>query len=331
VNARRRAAAVLAAFSLAAMACGGSLDAGRDRSHGLLPVDERNPVIIDNDWWKDNWLGEYAMLLANNGGPPLAGIIISNTAYWPDVSANASGWTNLVTAARSSGLENIPDVTVSVGAALARPADGRIDSTTPNRSAGARLIVDVSRQLSLPWRPVVVLGGAPLTNLADAYLIDHSVVDRVVVVAALGEYAAPKGTMNGPNGDLDPWADWIVAQRFRYVQVSAYYGQTGDVTAAQVPDLPHNALGTWMADKLPDLFTIPNASDQIALLSVGLPAFAVAVQRASPDTSVPFDPMQGPPLVPDPNGNAWIVTQIAAPLAAARLWQVLLDPHTFGS
>jgi hypothetical protein len=331
VNARRRAAAVLAACSFAAVACGGSLDAGRDRSHGLLPVDERNPVIIDNDWWKDNWLGEYAALMANSGGPPLAGIIISNTEYWPDVNANVSGWTNLVTAAQSSGLANIPDVTVSVGAPLARPADGKIDSTTPNRSAGARLIVDLSRQLSLPWRPVVVLGGAPLTNLADAYLIDHSVVDRVVVVAALGEYAAPKGTMNGPNGDLDPWADWIVAQRFRYVQVSAYYDQTGDVTPTQVPDLPKNALGTWMADKLPDLFTIPNASDQIALLSVGLPAFAVAVQRASPDTSVAFDAMQGPPLVPDPNGNAWIVTQIAAPLAAARLWQMLLDPHTFGS
>jgi hypothetical protein len=331
VNARRRAVALLAALALAPAGCGGALDAGRDRSHGLLPVDERNPVIIDNDWWKDNWLGEYAVLLANSGGPPLAGIIISNTQYWPDVNANASGWTNLVTAARSSGLKNVPDVTVSVGAPLVRPADGQIDSTTPNRSAGARLIVDLSRQLSLPWRPVVVLGGAPLTNLADAYLIDHSVVDRVVVVAALGEYASPQGAMNGPNGDLDSWSDWIVAQRFRYVQVSAYYDQTGDVTAAQVADLPGNALGTWMADKLPDLFTIPNASDQIAVLSVGLPTFAVSVHRASPDTSVAFDAMQGPPLVPDPNGNAWIVTQIAAPLAAARLWQMLLAPHTFGS
>jgi hypothetical protein len=331
VSAPGRSVAFCAALALAAAACGGTLDAGRDVSHGLLPVDERNPVIIDNDWWKDNWLGEYAMLLANTGGPPLAGIIVSNTPYWPDVNANVSGWTNLVTAATSSGLKNIPDVTVSVGAPLVRPADGRIDSTTPNRSAGAHLIVDLSRRLSLPWRPVVVLGGGPLTNLADAYLIDHSVVDRVVVVAALGEYAAPNGTMNGPNGDLDPWADWIVAQRFRYVQVSAYYDQTGDVTAAQLPDLPDNPLGSWMSDKLPDLFTIPNASDQIAVLSVGLPTFAVTVQRASPDTSVAFDAMQGPPLRPDPNGNAWIVTQIAAPLAAARLWQMLLDPRTFGS
>jgi hypothetical protein len=39
---------------------------------------------------------------------------------------------------------------------------------------------------------------------------------------------------------------------------------------------------------------------------------------------------QGPPLAPAENGNVWLVTQIAAPLAAARLWQLLLDPHTYG-
>ena len=86
-----------------------------------------------------------------------------------------------------------------------------------------------------------------------------------------------------------------------------------------------------MADKQPDIFAIPQASDQIAVLSVALPTFAVAVQRASPDTSVAFDSMQGPPLRPDDAGNAWIVTQIAAPLAASRLWEMLLDPRTYGS
>ena len=72
-----------------------------------------------------------------------------------------------------------------------------------------------------------------MTDIADAYLIDPSVVDRVVVVAALGTYTAPNGAMNPPNGELDPWADWIVAQVFQYIQVSAFYDQTGDVTAAE--------------------------------------------------------------------------------------------------
>ena len=79
-----------------------------------------------------------------------------------------------------------------------------------------------------------MLAGAPLTDVADAYLVDHSVVDRVVVVAALGELAGPNGIMSGPNGDLDAWAGWIVAQQYRYVQVSAYYDQTGDVLDADL-------------------------------------------------------------------------------------------------
>lgn len=322
-----QAIGVCLASILAGAHCGGTLDAGGNRPHGLLPVDERNPVIIDNDQWTDNWVGEYAVLLANSGGPPLAGIVIGGSSYWPDVEANATGWTNLLAAARSSGLRNLPDVTRSMGAPLSRPPDGQIDSTIANRSAGAQLIVDLSRRLSLSWRPVVVLAGTQLTNVADAYLIDPSVVDRVVVVAALGSFAAPNAVMGGPNGELDPWAGWIVAQRFRYVQVSAFYDQTGDVAEAELANLPQNSLGAWMAAKQPDLFKIPTASDQVAVLAVGLPKFTVAVQRASPDVSLGFDPSRGPVLVPHADGNAWVVTQITAPLAASRLWQMLLEGH----
>jgi hypothetical protein len=210
-----------------------------------------------------------------------------------------------------------------------RPANGQIDATTPNNAAGAQLIVDLSRQFATPTRPLVVISCVPLTNLADAYLIDHSVVDRVVAVAALGELGSPNTTMNGPNGDLDAWSDWIVAQKYRYVQVSAYYDQSGDVMPNDLPRLPKNALGDWMRDKQPKLYTIPQASDQIAVLSVALSKFAVEVHRASPDTSVAYDDMEGPPLKPDDAGNAWVVTQIDSTLAATRLWELLLDPATF--
>jgi hypothetical protein len=329
---RRSAVALCLGLGLgwASAGCGGTLDAGHDVPHGLLPVDERNPVIIENDGWSDNWSGEYAVLLANAGGPPLAGIIVNGTRYWPDLNANASGWNRLITAARSSGLKQIPEVTPSAGAPLVRPPDGQIEMTTANNSAGAKLIVETSLRLSLPSRPVVLLVNTPLTDVADAFLLDHSVVDRVVVLAALGSYASPNGFMNGPNGDLDPWADWIVAQRFRYVQISAYYDQTGDVTSSQLVNLPQNPLGVWMAGKQPKIFNIATASDQVAVLAVGLPTFAVAVQRAAPDTSAAFQTTQGPALLPASDGNAWVVGQIAAPLAATHLWQLLLDPRTYG-
>lgn len=315
--------------ALSVAACSELLDAGFDQSHGLLPVDERNPVIVYEDDWSGDWLGEYAVLLANTGGPPLVGIIVNASKIWGDLSINASGWNDLVNAARSSGLANIPDVTASAGAPFSMPADGNIDSTVPNNSAGAQLIVTLSRQLSQPDRPIVIVSGTSLTDVADAYLIDPTVVDRVVVVAALGGTTTSGASMDAPNGDMDPWADWIVAERFRYVQVSTYYDQTGDVTTAEIPSLPSNAIGTRIANKQPNIIAVPQASDQVALLAMGLPGFTTGVQRVSPDTSAAFDPTQGPPLVSDPSGNAWVVTQIASPLAGSRLWQMLLAPQTF--
>jgi hypothetical protein len=93
---------------------------------------------------------------------------------------------------------------------------------------------------------------------------------------------------------------------------------------ADLTRLPRNSHGDWMRDKQPGIYRIPQASDQIAILAVALPKFVTAVQRAAPDTSVPYDDMQGPPLRPDTDGNAWVVTRIDAPLAATRLWEMLL-------
>ena len=326
----RRLSALLAALVACATAsCGGKLDAGRNAPHGPLPVDERNPVIIENDTVNDNWMGEYSLLLANEGALSIAGIIVCSSNYWPDLNSNVMGWTKLVDAARGSGLGNIPDLTVSAGAPLVAPSDGQIDSTVPNHSVGAQRIIDLSRQLSLPSRPVVVLVGTQLTDLADAYLVDHTVVDRVVVVAALGSLMAPKALMTGPNGDLDPWADWIVAHRFKYIQVTAFYDQTQDVKASDLGNLPQNQLGDWIAQKQPGISPLPQAGDQVTVLTMGLPQFATLVQRVSPDPSAKFGSPkgQGPPLVPDDTGNAWVVTKIAAPLAASRFWQMLLEPH----
>ncbi|HXK18469.1 MAG TPA: hypothetical protein VNG33_11735, partial [Polyangiaceae bacterium] len=43
--------------------CGANLDAGTDTPHGALPVDERSAIVVVNDGARDNWQGEYAVLL----------------------------------------------------------------------------------------------------------------------------------------------------------------------------------------------------------------------------------------------------------------------------
>ena len=189
---------VALALAVVAMSCTESRDLGSSVPHGRLPVDERNPILLLNDGPDDNWQGEYAVLLANSGGPALAGIVVNTSPGWQDLDANIAGWRGLVAAARASGLRDIPDPTASIGPALARPASGQIDDTAPNRSEGARLIVETSARLSLSYRPLVVVTGGRLTDVADAYLVDPTVTDRVVVVSSLGTTTASGGAMAAP-------------------------------------------------------------------------------------------------------------------------------------
>jgi hypothetical protein len=312
------------ATAIVAAGCSETLDAGHNAPGGILPVDQRNPIILLNDGAYDNWSGEYAILLAKGGGSPLAGIIVNENADWPDIQTNVGGYRDLVAAARASGFQNLPDPIASIGAPLVMPASGTIDDTPPNRSEGALLIIKTANELGLPYRPLVIATGGALTDVADAYLVDHTVTERVVVVSSLGSATTTGGGMGSPNGNGDPWADFIVASRFRYVQVSAWYDQLTDVTAANVADLPNNALGAWIASKQPNLWQWSPASDQVSVLAVGVPSFATAIERVSPAGTVDGGATAGPDLAASQSGSGWLVTGCNGIAATTRFWEILL-------
>jgi hypothetical protein len=315
----------------AATGCQGVLDAGHDLGRApLLPVGPENPVILLNDGPRDNWQGEYASLLSQRGGPPLAGIVISTGGMWMDLDSNVAGWQGLVTAAKASGLDRVPDPIRSASQPLQRPTDGNVDSTTPNDSEGARFIVETALRLATVERPLVVATGGRLTDIADAYLLDRTVADRVVVVASLGTGFAEGeaiARMGVPNGEMDTWADSVVAEKFRYVQVSAYYEQAADLPVDRLDELPENALGDWMRAKQPDIFGTPLAADQVSVLALGVSTFARSAVRLSPSG------WEGDivTLAPDDGGRVWLVTESDGPAATARVWDLLRDPATFSN
>ncbi len=323
---RRRCFIALAA-ALVAGGCTSTLDAGHDTPYGRLPVDQRNPVIIMNDGAYDNWFGEYAVLLANGGGAPLIGVIVDKNSAWSDIQTNVNGYHDLLDAARNSGLDVQVDPTTSLGAPLAMPASGAIADTQPNRSEGARLIIEASKKYAQPYRPVVVATGGALTDVADAYLVDPTVTDRVVVVSSLGSVTDSGGAMGNPNGDGDPWADVIVTSKFRYVQVSAWYDQLKDVQSSDLSRLPSNPLGAWIAAKQPNLWQWSPASDQVAVIAAGLPAFVTAVERVSPTSAVDAGASNGPNLAPSPGSGGWLVTGCDGTVATKAFWNVLLSTH----
>ena len=311
---------------LALVACGGgSLDAGAD-VHKVLPIDGRNPVLLCNDGAYDNWQGEYAALMASSGILSLAGIIINTSPVWTGLSDNMAGWRQMVVAARQSGLRNIPDPIGSTGAMLVRPSDGKIDSTVPNRSEGATLIVKESKSLSHPYRPLVVVTGARLTDVADAYLMDPTVADRIVVLAWLGTTTKDGSEMGRPNGEMDTWADVIVAQRLNYIQISLPYDQMTDVSTTLLSQLPVNAFTTWMRSKQPQIVNNPQAADHVAIAAVGIPSLVATVSKVAQQGT---DSNNLPTLSTDDSGRVLLVSQITGALVAARFWEMLFAPGTF--
>jgi hypothetical protein len=313
------------ALVLVTVGCAEARNLGTSSPHGRLPVDERSPIMLVNDGAYDNWQGEYAILLGNSGGPGLAAIIVNTSPGRRDIDANIAGWRAMVTAARASGLRGIPDPTASIGPELIRPASGQIDDTVANRSEGAHLIVDASMRLSLPYRPLVIVTGGRLTDIADAYLVDRTVTERVVVVSSLGTVTASGGAMAAPNGEMDPWADAIVTARFPFVQVSAFYGQTADVSPMRLADLPANPFGAWIAAKQPMVWNLPEAADQVAVMAVAVPSFVTAIEHVSAVGSVGPNASAGPDLMTDPNGTAWLVRASESGPATERFWKALLD------
>jgi hypothetical protein len=318
-----------AVLSLGIVACSSTLDAGRDKLRGLVPVDNRSPVVLCNDGPKDNWQGEYAIQFASAGELSLAGIVISDSPFWSNLDDNMAGWKRMVAAARESGIRNLPEPLRSTGPVLVRPSDETIDSTAPNHSEGAQFIVDASKRLSSPSRPLAVVNGGRLTDLADAYLIDHTVPERVVVVAALGTASTDGAEMGIPNGELDTWADIIVAQKFRYVQVNAYYRQADDVTDNLASRLPANAFTSWIQSKKDTVYADdPLTSDQVAVLAVAIPSYVSAVVRVAQRGTTATD---YPALQNDADGPVWLVTKADSGLGTARFQEILLDRAASGS
>jgi hypothetical protein len=315
-------------LSLLVASCNESFNAGASKHEGLLPVDGRNPVLLINDSVYENWMGEYALLLANSGVLNLDGIIVTAGGNNKDIGANYAGWRDMVEAARTAGMRNIPELTTSTNDVLKRPSSGVIEETPFRYSSGAELIVEESKRLYLPYRPVVVVAGSPLTDVAIAYLQDNSVAERIWVVASVGNLTSSGSgaDMGRPNGEMDSWASTIVASKFHYIQVSARYDSQDEFPDGQPQNLPDNAFVRWIANKQSRIWKgNPEASDQVSIAAVAIPDFVTAYMHVSLDTTA--DAGGGGPVLQqsDTAGRLILVDKISENAAVNRFWQMLRD------
>jgi hypothetical protein len=306
-------------------ACGGQLDAGYDTPHGELPVDERSAMVVINDGARDNWQGEYAALLAASGRIRLVGMVVNASAEYAMLDVNVTGYRQMIAAARESEMRHLPDPTASVAPSLARPASGLAQDTLPNRSEGARLLVQAAKQWGTVAHPLTIATGGALTDVADAWLLDPTLAERAVVVASLGRTEKSGASTGEPNGNRDPWSTFIVMTQLRFVQVNGYYDQLADVPESRVSELPANAFGAWMAQKRTDILALIHACDQVSVLAAALPWFAQDVTRTRLASGTGSSTL----VDSDPAGPLWHVAQVDSDRAREELWSLLGDPRTY--
>ena len=216
-----------------------------------LPYSASNPVIYDNDAVTDVYTDEYLMALASLGEIQLKGMLSSSSIApenrWvseSDAESNVNERQKVVAAARASGFRNIPDPVRGPKGQLNRPASGQIQDTRPNGSEGSWLIVREARKASAELPLVVVMGG-PLTAAADAYLLDPSIADKVIVAWL----CIRNNDMGQYNGWADGWAAYIVLQKLRLVQFGDVRAPL--VTKAQLLTLPESPLRDYMYQSYP--------------------------------------------------------------------------------
>lgn len=284
----------------------------------------RNPIVYDNDDHRDVYTDEYLLALASAGEITLAGIITTYTHNLAEYAEFVAGRREIVAKARRSGMKNLPDPVSGPDRALVRPADGKPESTAAIDTPGSRLIVQHARAASAEL-PLVIVCGGPLTAVADGYLLDPSIGERVIVAALL---ASPEG-LYGWNCGIDLWAAEIVAARLRLV---VFPESTNTETAARVPKsaltaLPENELREWMIAKQhpTNLGPWDRDADGQPAVAIMRNDYARAVRRVS------LDGYDGEVrrFGDDPDGTVTVVTDADADIATEEFFRALTNPAAY--
>ncbi len=178
--------------------------------------------IVDNDIMDDTQTLEIALAAGSSGLMDLRAILISRWVpyenRWNAVVQQA--WAAMIrTAAIKDGFANVPPnyPGVPLGTTFDQriPASRRIEDTAPFKSPAAYKIVEEARNCTAR-NPLIVIVGGRATCIADAYLIDPAIADKVIVAQYL-DYVGGDGRLRGYNIQEDVWAANIVLKNFRVV------------------------------------------------------------------------------------------------------------------
>ena len=345
---------LIAACVLTASCKGELAQPAADAPVALL-VDAAQPVIYDNDGVIESGYNDpFVMALASAGRITLRGMVSTGSyeeakrnppfSPLPDhVLVAERQW--LIDVARRSGMRHIPDVTAgpSLSFESRRPPSGRIDDTVPFGSDAARLIVNEAR-LASAARPLIVLMGGQPTAVVDAYLLDPSIANDMLVLWQVGHKRADGDLESGTfNAAVDPWGTYIAFERLRIVAFP--YSNDGDYTNDAKPwtpkgrlqQLPDTELRQVMMDAYLDrgegnIDDFSYAYDADPIVALIRPDYIQQTKRMSFHRWAPnyWNPGASLPYFKDAPSGAEVAWSTSQAVATEQWWASMTDPLAWG-
>ncbi len=314
-----------------------------------VPFDQTNPVIYDNDGGLESgFTDEYIMALASAGVISLRGIISTGTngeqpPYVPRTENDIIfERVDLVAKARRSGLRNIPDVSPGPGVSMTarRPASGIIEGTPPYGSKGGWLIVNEARKAT-PAKPLVVVMGGQGSALADAYLLDPSIADKVVAAWLVGSRRTSNGLLDAYeyNAYVDSWATYIIFERMRVVVFPVDSDIYASTPKSRLSELPNTEIRQLMIEnrwpRSATTYSEPYGDwDGLGAIGITRPEFVYSTKQVSFSHWEP-DRWGGANQIPvwkeDPNGRTMVVWGANTAIATQEWWLRMKDPAAWGA
>lgn len=208
----------------------------------IFPLNGNVTVIYDNDDFRDVYTDEYLLALSALKEIRLKGMI---TTYSPrEYKSFVAGRKAIMEISEQSGIKYLPELLTGTDKKLIRPENSRMEDTTPLDIEGSRIIVINALKASAK-KPVVIITGGQLTTVANAWLLDPSISDKVVV---MGVFGAEKIDYNAA---LDPWAWTIILSNFRVAAIPMGPPASRGEVYMKPPVVPKERIKTELSQEIP--------------------------------------------------------------------------------
>lgn len=290
---------------------------------GGWPLKKNCRVIYDNDDHRDVYTDEYLLALSSIGEIKFKGII---TTYSPrEYSLFVEGRKQIIELSKRSGLKNIPELFHGTNKQLKRPGNNKIEDTSPLMIEGSDFIVSQALKAT-PKNPLVIVTGGQLTSVANAYLINPSIAENILVMGVFGAKNMDY------NAGLDAWAWTIILNKLRVIAIPIGPPDSRGEVYMKPPVVPKERIKTeldqaipffkWMYEKEHPSNELPNEGDfdgQPAIL-ITKPHYVTQWKRFN---STGINERGHPILEENENGKIWQAENASQQIATDEFWRVM--------